>query len=70
MGKTLKGKTSKGKTLKGKTSKGKIHNKRHRTKKQRHNNIQKGGGFSFTGVLASVLLSVGSVMGLKHTGMF
>ena len=63
-------KTMKGKTMKGNISKRKNHSKRHRIKKRGGNNIQKGGGFSFTGVLASVFLSVGSVMGLKQSGMF
>lgn len=67
-------KTMKGKTMKGQISKRKNHSKRHSRrhwiKKRGGNNIQKGGGFSFTGVLASVFLSVGSVMGLKQSGMF
>ena len=47
--------------------------KTHRNVRRRtHNGTrkkQRGGGFSFTGVLASVILSVGSVMGLKQSGV-
>ena len=57
-----------------KTKKAKGNHKRGKTQKyaqkrgQKHK--QRGGGFSFTGVLASVILSVGSIMGLKQSGMF
>ena len=51
----------------------KTHNKTHNKMRRDHKGTRKnqqGGGFSFTGVLASVILSVGSVMGLKQSGMF
>lgn len=46
------------------------HGKHHGKHHSKHHGKQTGGGFSFTGVLASVILSVGSVMGLKESGMF
>ena len=53
-----------------KTKKGKKNYKRGKTQKRAQKHKQRGGGFSFTGVLASVILSVGSIMGLKQSGMF
>jgi hypothetical protein len=53
-----------------KTKKVKINRKRRKTQKHIQKHKQTGGGFSFTGVLASVILSVGSIMGLKQSGMF
>ena len=42
--------------------------KKSKTRRVRRKN-QHGGGFSFTGVLTSVILSVGSVFGLKQMDM-
>ena len=50
----------------------KAHPKTHRKVRRARKGTRKkqgGGGFSFTGVLASVILSVGSVMGLKQSGV-